>query len=71
MSVRLTLHSGNAALHASQWAEHIKLKTWYEENHAAYGLPSTLVELDDAGLETLEAIYPVSTYPGSSSGLLG
>lgn len=59
-TVKLTLHSGDAALHSSLLAEHLKLKTWYEQSFSSYGLPSTLDELDDVGLETLESIYPVS-----------
>lgn len=59
-TVKLTLHSGDAVLHSSLLAEHLKLKTWYEQSFSSYGLPSTLNELDDVGLETLESIYPVS-----------
>lgn len=64
-SIRLTLHSGDAQLYASQLAAHLKLKAWLADSGASYGLPTELTELDEVGHETLESIYPVSDYSSS------
>ncbi|GAA6012629.1 hypothetical protein JCM10207_009062 [Rhodosporidiobolus poonsookiae] len=59
--------AGDAAAHEQEQQQHDQLVRWLADNGPKYGLASALDDLDEAGRETLTAVYAASLTAASFS----
>lgn len=57
MKVFLDIAKGDSIIQARNLAAFQTVSNWLSAQHASYGLPSTLTELDDVQKETLQSVY--------------
>jgi hypothetical protein len=57
MKVYLDIARGDAAAHSKLVDQHHHVVSWLSAQHASYGLPATITELDEIQRETLQSLY--------------
>lgn len=55
----LDIAYGAPERHQEQLSHHQAVKNWLKQNHAAYGMPVDIAELDEVGRETLISCFSV------------
>ncbi len=57
MKVYLDIARGNIEHHVELSEHHQRLSEWLNAQHASYGLPPTVEELDEVQRETLQSLF--------------